>query len=60
MIQWRNLNFDPGKYCDLMSKVEDSGKPLGMETIIKELSLLFPDLKHGYFNPPLPIPKRAK
>ena len=53
MIQWRNLNFDPKKYCGLMSAVEDSGKPLGMATIIKELSLLFPDLKHGYFNPSL-------
>ncbi len=59
MIQWRNLNFDPKRYCSLMSNIEDSGKPLGMETIIKELSLLFPDLKHGYFNPPLLNPKRG-
>lgn len=52
MIQWRNLNFDPKKYCSLMSGIEDSGEPLGMDTIIKELSASFPDLIHGYFNPP--------
>lgn len=53
MIQWRNLNFDLKKYCALMSKIEDYGRPLGMETIIKELGLHFPNLIHGYFNPPL-------
>ncbi|MBU8909688.1 MAG: radical SAM protein [Desulfobacterales bacterium] len=53
MIQWRNLNFDPKKYCELMSKIEDSGRPLGMQTIIKQLSNHFPKLIHGYFNPPL-------
>ncbi len=52
MIQWRNLNFDPKKYCEIMSKVEDSGKPLGMETIIEQLKNLCPELMHGYFNPP--------
>lgn len=53
MIQWRNLNFDLKKYCALMSKIEDYGRPLGMETIIKELGIHFPNLIHGYFNPPL-------
>ncbi|MCK5696245.1 MAG: radical SAM protein [Desulfobacula sp.] len=53
MIQWRNLNFDPKKYCELMLKIEDYGRPLGMETIIKQLSKYFPKLVHGYFNPPL-------
>ncbi len=53
MIQWRNLNFDLKKYCDLMSKIEDSGRPLGMEVIIKKLATRFPNLIHGYFNPPL-------
>ena len=52
MIQWRNLNFDPKKYCSIMSKVEDPGKPLGMETIISQLKKDFPRLIHGYFNPP--------
>ena len=53
MIQWRNLNFDLKKYCELMSKIEDYGRPLGMKTIIEELSLHFPGLIHGYFNPPV-------
>jgi len=53
MIQWRNLNFDLNKYCELMSKTEDYGRPLGMETIINELSFNFPNLIHGYFNPAL-------
>jgi pyruvate-formate lyase-activating enzyme len=52
MIQWRNLNFDLNKYCRLMDRVEDSGRPLGMDTIMDELSLCFPHLIHGYFNPP--------
>ncbi|CCK78888.1 radical SAM protein [Desulfobacula toluolica] len=53
MIQWRNLNFDPKKYCELMSTVEDGGKPLGMDHIIQQLSNRFPKLIHGYFNPPV-------
>lgn len=52
MIQWRNLNFDPKKYCSLMSQIEDSGRALGMAVMIKELSECFPKLIHGYFNPP--------
>lgn len=52
MIQWRNLNFDPNRYCALMSEVEDSGRPLGMEHIIHALTRRFPKLVHGYFNPP--------
>lgn len=53
MIQWRNLNFDPKKYCELMFEIEDYGSPLGMETLITQLSEYFPKLIHGYFNPPL-------
>jgi pyruvate-formate lyase-activating enzyme len=57
MIQWRNLNFDPKKYCELMSRVEDSGRPLGMETIIGQLKTLYPKLIHGYFNPSMDLLK---
>jgi pyruvate-formate lyase-activating enzyme len=53
MIQWRNLNFDPQQYCTLMSRVEDSGTPIGMGAMIRQLSDDFPELIHGYFNPPL-------
>ncbi len=52
MIQWRNLNYDPRAYCRLQSQVGDSGDPIGMDNIILSLSKRFPDLIHGYFNPP--------
>ncbi|MDA3917113.1 MAG: radical SAM protein [Deltaproteobacteria bacterium] len=58
MIQWRNLNFDPKKYCEMMSKVEGSGKPLGMQNIIEKLKLQYPKLLHGYFNPPKSLYQR--
>ncbi len=53
MIQWRNLNFDPLKYTRLMATIEKSGKAVGMETVINRLSRKFPELIHGYFNPPM-------
>ncbi|MFH2091894.1 MAG: radical SAM protein [Pseudomonadota bacterium] len=53
MIQWRNLNFDPKKYIELMQTVQKSGNPLGMDVMIKKLSEKFPHLIHGYFNPPV-------
>ena len=49
MIQWRNLNFDPLRYWQAMSA---SGEPMGMQRLFKRVCRLFPDLKHGYFNPP--------
>lgn len=52
MIQWRNLNFDPNHYTRLMAAAEDGGSPTGMAMLIKNLSLEFPRLIHGYFNPP--------
>lgn len=53
MIQWRNLNFDPKRYCELMSDVEKSSNPQGMDDMIERLSTRFPDFIHGYFNPSL-------
>jgi pyruvate-formate lyase-activating enzyme len=52
MIQWRNLNFDPKKYWEIMSAVSTSGNPMGMHHLISQIKELFPDVKHGYFNPP--------
>jgi pyruvate-formate lyase-activating enzyme len=52
MIQWRNLNFDPKRYWDVMSAVAGSGKPLGMRRIISQIKESFPNVKHGYYNPP--------
>ncbi len=52
MIQWRNLNFDPRQYIRIMDAVQESGNPTGMGRMIQALGQEFPDLIHGYFNPP--------
>jgi pyruvate-formate lyase-activating enzyme len=52
MIQWRNLNYDPVRYWDMMRIVGDHGRPCGMQNMLKKFKRLFPHLKHGYFNPP--------
>jgi len=52
MIQWRNLNFDPVRYWEVMNNVAKHGKPVGMKNLLKQIKKTFPNLKHGYFNPP--------
>ncbi len=52
MIQWRNLNFDPKRYWNIMSSVVEFGEPMGMHRIILQIKESFPNVKHGYFNPP--------
>jgi len=52
MIQWRNLNYDPLKYWNLMNRVDPGGKPIGMANLLKQIKAEFPRLMHGYFNPP--------
>ena len=52
MIQWRNLNFDPARYCSKMDTAVSSGDPMGMAVLLKTIRQQFPDLKFGYFNPP--------
>ena len=52
MIQWRNLNFDPKRYWDVMEGITPHGMPLGMKKIFNKLKREFPELRHGYFNPP--------
>jgi len=52
MIQWRNLNFDPLRYWKVMSAVTEPGTPLGMHRVVRQVKESFPDVKHGYFNPP--------
>ena len=51
-IQWRNLNFDPLRYMELMNRVSDNGRPLGVAALLERLKRSFPSLGHGYFNPP--------
>lgn len=52
LIQLRNLNMDPDWYLEV---VQHTGKkrPLGMQNWLQQLKKLFPDLRFGYFNPPL-------
>nr|WP_300672100.1 radical SAM protein [Desulfoluna sp.] len=53
LIQWRNLNFDPLRYYQMMRAAGPIGLPVGMRRMIMKLEKRFPKLKHGYFNPSL-------
>jgi pyruvate-formate lyase-activating enzyme len=51
LIQWRNLNFDPRRYWDLMNRVSVQGAPIGMDRLIGRIRKRFPAVRFGYFNP---------
>jgi len=51
-IQWRNLNFDPLRYWKIMSGAASISGPAGIKKVLSTIRKEFPDLKHGYFNPP--------
>jgi hypothetical protein len=52
MIQWRNFNIDPDWYLGKIGMI-DSGEILGMKQLMELIREEFPDLKFGYFNPPI-------
>lgn len=52
MIQWRNFNIDPDWYLGKIG-VTDTGEILGMQQMMELIREEFPDLKFGYFNPPM-------
>ena len=52
MIQWRNLNYDPDRYCKTMETFTNHGRPVGMKNVLMRIRSSFPELKYGYFNPP--------
>ncbi len=52
MIQWRNLNFDPIRYWQAMGQDAREEPVVGMQTVIETIQGRFPDVTHGYFNPP--------
>ena len=52
MIQWRNLNFDPLRYFEIMNGVAPYSASIGMKNLLKHIRQEFPNLKFGYFNPP--------
>ncbi len=52
LIQMRNLNIDPEWYVSEMKAGPDQ-KTIGVGDLISRLRNEFPDLRLGYFNPPL-------
>jgi pyruvate-formate lyase-activating enzyme len=52
MIQWRNFNIDPDWYLGKIG-VNETGEMLGVKQLMELIQEEFPDLKFGYFNPPM-------
>jgi hypothetical protein len=52
MIQWRNFNIDPDWYLGKIGVVE-TGEIMGVKQLMELIREEFPDLKYGYFNPPM-------
>ncbi len=51
MIQTRNLNIDPDYYFDCMEFQESD--PIGIATLLARLRENHPEMRLGYYNPPL-------
>ena len=52
MIQWRNFNIDPDWYLGKIG-VHDTGEFLGVKQMMQLIREEFPQLRFGYFNPPM-------
>lgn len=52
MIQWRSFNIDPDWYLRKMD-ITDTGDFLGIKQLMELVHEEFPDVKYGYFNPPI-------
>jgi len=52
MIQWRNFNIDPDWYLGRMN-ITELGDPIGVKNLMEMIREEFPELKFGYFNPPM-------
>ncbi len=52
MIQWRSFNIDPDWYLGKMN-IGDTGEFLGIKQMMELIHDEFPDVKFGYFNPPI-------
>jgi len=52
MIQWRNLNFDPVRYWQIVKDPQQYPERMGTLAMLEKVRRAFPDLKFGYFNPP--------
>lgn len=52
MIQWRNFNIDPDWYLGKIG-AHETGEIMGIKQLMDLIREEFPDLKYGYFNPPI-------
>jgi molybdenum cofactor biosynthesis enzyme MoaA len=52
LIQMRNLNIDPEWYLRTIG-YRSAGAKLGIRPLMERLRETFPELRFGYFNPPL-------
>jgi sulfatase maturation enzyme AslB (radical SAM superfamily) len=52
MIQWRNFNIDPDWYMGKISAYE-TGECMGVKQLMELIHEEFPEVKFGYFNPPM-------
>ena len=52
MIQWRNFNIDPDWYLGKIG-VTEIGEIMGIKQMMDLIREEFPDLKFGYYNPPI-------
>jgi pyruvate-formate lyase-activating enzyme len=52
MIQWRNFNIDPDWYLGKIN-IAETGEILGIKQLMELIHEEFPELKFGYFNPPI-------
>jgi molybdenum cofactor biosynthesis enzyme MoaA len=52
MIQWRNFNIDPDWYLGLIG-VSETSEMIGVKQMMNLIQEEFPNLKFGYFNPPM-------
>lgn len=52
MIQWRNFNIDPDWYLGRMNITEPE-EPFGVRNLMGMIREEFPDVKFGYYNPPI-------
>jgi pyruvate-formate lyase-activating enzyme len=52
MIQWRNFNIDPDWYLGNIG-VTQTEEPMGVKQFMDLIHEEFPNVKYGYFNPPI-------
>lgn len=52
MIQWRNFNIDPDWYLGKIG-VTETGDVLGIKQLMELIRDEFPEVKFGYYNPPM-------